>query len=140
MPHVRKELEAESCPSEMSRDFIPRGSVQPAVFELTVNPGQTEGGSEENPNRGKEKEQGEMNTPREKRTFTHHAFEGNQKYGEQFGTHPQKKKYREHAEYVHSPLFVFELLHSKTEGGRNETTNSCFCLCEGYLIQLHPEN
>lgn len=85
MPHVRKELEAESCPSEMSRDFIPRGSEQPAVFELTVNPKQTEGRREEKTKRGKEKEQGEMNTPREKRTFAHHAFEGNQKYWEQFG-------------------------------------------------------
>lgn len=33
MPHVRKVLEDESCSSEMSRDFIPRGSEQPAVFE-----------------------------------------------------------------------------------------------------------
>lgn len=37
MPHVLKELEAESCSSEMRRDFIPRGSEQPVVFEYTVN-------------------------------------------------------------------------------------------------------
>lgn len=33
MPQVRKELEAEICLSETSRDFIPSGSEQPAVFE-----------------------------------------------------------------------------------------------------------
>jgi len=36
MPQVLKTLEAEICWSEIRRDFMPRGSEQPAVLKYTV--------------------------------------------------------------------------------------------------------
>lgn len=71
IPHVQKELEAVIWPSEMSRDFIPKGSEQPAVFELTVNHKQTGGRREGEQKAEKEKEWGKWMHPRKRQKDLH---------------------------------------------------------------------